>query len=63
MKSKLLLPPYSLLVLILFNPPPCRAQAEIDPDHFDTPVVARVPAEKAATVKQQQAILKAPSSC
>jgi hypothetical protein len=34
-KSKLLLSVGSLLVLTIFTPLHCQAQAEIDPDHYD----------------------------
>ncbi len=39
MKSKLFLTVCSVLVLMLLKSVPCQAQAEIDPDHFDTPNV------------------------
>ncbi len=56
MKSKMLWVMYFALVLALSRPVRSWAQAEIDPDHFDTPSVERAPAAaKTATPRHAAA--------
>ncbi len=53
MKSKMLLTICSVLVLMLLRSVPAQAQAEIDPDHFETPNVK--PASRATMAAANQA--------
>lgn len=47
MKSRILQSLVPILLVIAFTPAVCRAQAEIDPDHFDSPSNASPVAKKA----------------
>jgi hypothetical protein len=50
MKSRTLQIAVPILLVIAFTPALCRAQAEIDPDHFDSPSDVSAVAKKAASL-------------
>jgi hypothetical protein len=44
-------------VLVTFIPTPCRAQAEIDPDHYDTPSVGAATTNSPSAAKQRPSLI------
>jgi hypothetical protein len=44
-------------VLVTFMPTPCRAQAEIDPDHYDTPSVGAATTNSPSAAKQRPSLI------